>query len=477
MTIRSKLSVALLAMFGMLLGSTAIVTYSVKTISNQALNHAQMRQLSVFTDDVRAEIFYETAVDHGFGPLRDHEDWWPEDVLEDIGVRINLAGNEFERVAWTRVRDDVKALAAMTPRDPESVPLVMDADRQLRKLRRDYDRLVADAVAKTADVASLAHIIVVATALLSCLLFILMTLLIRDWLVKPVEILNQAADEIGRGNLEHRVPLQGRDELAHLARRIDMMAHRLGEHQTQLVEAREMAAIGELCTNVAHGLRNPLAGMRAAAQLALRRFDDPQKLRNLFDDIIHEIDRMDRRITQIFEFSRLCALNTEATCFRDLILDAEAEARGVVSARVITLETEDQTGETTWHIDRQKLASAVGELITNAAHHSDEGATVTVSGNVTPRSNGTPARLNIFVTDRGRGIGPNALTQLFDLFYTTRQGGSGMGLPLVKRIVRQHNGTIDVKSTPGEGTRVRVTLECREPNVDSHAYPPTAIRT
>lgn len=462
MTIRSKLSIALFAMFGMLLTTSAIVTYSVQTISSQALSHAQMRELSVFTDDIRAEVFYELAVKLGLAPLSNHEDWWPDDVVADIDVRVNLSSNEAERIAWSRVRDDVRALAGMAALGPEAHNLARDADRQLRKLRRDYDRLVADAVAETADAASLAQLIVVVAALVSALLFAMVTLLIRDWLVKPVEILNRAADEIGGGDLDYHVPLDGRDELSHLARRLEMMAQRLGEHQKQLVEAREMAAIGELCTHVAHGLRNPLAGMRAGAQLAARRLDEPEKLQSLFHDIVEEIDRMDERITQLFEFSRLYGLNVQPTRFSELILDAEAEARGVVDARVITLSTEDHTGDTVWSIDREKLASAVGELITNAAHHSKEGATVTVSGRVIPPSNGTPRKLSISVTDCGRGISPNGLKQLFDLFYTTRPGGTGMGLPLVKRIVKQHNGTIQISSKPGEGTRVDVTLAYRE---------------
>ncbi len=458
MTIRRKLNLAMLAMFGMLLITTAVVVHTVRTISTQALTHARLRELSVFTDGVRAEVFYRMAVARGFGPIRDREDWWPADVLQDVGVRINLSAGDTERVSWTRVRDAIQTLARVPGDDPKVVDLVRDADRQLRKLRRDYDRLVADSVARTADVASSAQDIVVVVALGSALLFAVVTLLIRDWLVKPILALNHAADEIGKGRLDHRVSLDGRDELAQLARRLDVMAHKLAEHQKQLVESRELAAIGELCTNVAHGLRNPLAGMRAGAQLAGRRVNDPQKLGPMLDDIIAEIDRMDQRITQLFEFSRVCRVDRQPTCFEDLIADARAEARGAVEPRHIQLHTQDRTHGITWPIDRQKLASAIGELITNAAHHSDDGAAITVSGSVTPKANGTPPTFSISVTDQGRGIPPAVMKQLFNLFYTTRPTGTGMGLPIVRRIVQQHNGTIEITSAIGAGTRVDVVL-------------------
>lgn len=458
MTIRSKLSIAMVAMFGMLLLTTGVVIHAVRTISAQVISHASLRELSVFTDDVRAEIFYRMAVNHGFGPLRAEEDWWPDDVLEDVNVRVRLAADEVERAAWSQVRDAVATLAAMSGDDPQAVGIVRDADTDLRKLRRFYDRQVATAVARTADAASTAQLIAVGAALVSALLSALMMLFIRDWLVRPVEALTRASEEIGAGNLAYRVPLRGSDELAQLARRLDTMAERLGDHQKMLVESRELAAIGELCTNVAHGLRNPLAGMRAGAQLAARGAEGSPPLKSMLDDIVQEIDRMDARISQLFEFSRIGAVERLPTRFAELIDAAENESRGVATARGIRLIVDDRTSDTVWPMDQAKLASAMGELIANAAHHSDPGADVVVTGSVTTSVNGTPMALSIRIADRGCGIHPNAMSRLFDLFYTTRPGGTGMGLPMARRIIEQHGGTIEIESTPGEGTRVEVRL-------------------
>ncbi len=458
MTIRSKLSIAMLAMFCMLVLVAWTVNHFVTTISNHALAHARMRELSVLTDDIRAEIFYQVAVAHGLDRLRTNEDWWPDDVLQDVRVRVSLAASDDEKRGWRRVEDGIRHIAHMRADDPAMVDLVREADQQLRKLRREYNRRLADSVAVAAEASFMAQLVVVAAALVLAAVFAMIPLLLRDWLVRPLDILNEAADEIGRGNLDHRVSPKGKHELAKLGRRIDAMAEQLGDHQKQLVEAREMAAIGELCTNVAHGLRNPLAGMRAAAQLASRRVDDKEYLRSTMNDILPEIDRMDQRITQLFEFSRILRLDKQPATFAEIIDDAQAEARGVVKSKGITVETTDESRGTTWSVDRQKFAAAIGEIITNSAHHSESGSSIEVAGKLADRTNGTSQILRISIVDHGAGIHANGLKRLFDLFYTTRPNGTGMGLPLAQRIIAQHGGAIEVSSTLGEGTRVDVTL-------------------
>jgi two-component system, NtrC family, sensor kinase len=462
MTIRRRLNVAMSAMLAMLLVTAAVVVHSVNTTAQRALTQAGMRETSVFTDNVRAELFYRTAVAHGFTTFSEN-DWWPKGVLDDVEVRISFSSSDRERDSWIRVRDAIKNIAANQAgaqgNDPRTASLIREADLHLRKLRRHYDERAASAMADTAVTSSTAQTVVVACAVGSALLFAIFTLLIRDWLVKPIETLNRAADVIGEGNLDHRVPLETDDELGHLARRIDAMSERLSEHQRKLLEARELAAIGELCANVAHGLRNPLAGMRAGAQLALRRIDQPDKLEQTLKDIVIEVDRMDRRITQLFEFSHIIDLRPETASFGDLIDDARADARGVTATCGVEVVASDRTSGRAWSIDRQRISAAIGELITNAAHHSKSGDTITVTGDVVPsQSNGDSAKLAITVEDCGKGIPESSLKHLFDLFYTTRPSGTGMGLPLVRRIIEQHCGTIDLDSAPGRGTRARIVL-------------------
>lgn len=460
MTIRWKLSAAMLAMLVTFVAAGAVVVYSVNQTTKTILDSARMRELSVFTDDVRAQIFYQLALQRGLTPLyADEADIrWPEDVIEDIEIRISQATSEVERNCWSLIREHVFAIAAITPEDPALPKIVKKADSELRLLRRHYDHLVGDAMAQTGDEAAQLQFVMLAGALLSIGIFAVVSLYLRDWFVKPIHLLNRAADEFGKGQLDHRVELDGKDELATLAARFNQMADKLAMHQKELIESRELAAIGELCGNVAHGLRNPLAGIRASAQLGGRFIDDPKRLQAILGELISEVDRMDKRITRLFDFSRRKGLNRSATSFEELMKEAKMEVRGTLEAKHVNLTMEDETEGHEWWVDRQQLGAAVGELLANAAHHSPENAIVHVKGTLAPSSNGTTPELTVSVQDHGRGMTAEELKQAFDLFYTTRDDGSGMGLALVRRIVEQHRGSIQLTSTPGQGALVTLVV-------------------
>lgn len=457
MTIRGKLNLVMLSLLGMLLVTTGVVVKAVRTTSQRALAQTTAKELSVFTDNVRAEIFYQTAIEHGFTALRAN-DWWPEGVLEDIRVRVSLSTNDAERHGWSQVQTTVAALAKINPTDSAMVDHVRQADHQLRKLRRHYDGVSANATAETATAFWTAQTVVVICAGVSILLVTVATLFIRDWFVKPVRELTEATDIIGSGALDHRVAVRSNDELGQLANRINDMSSRLEDHQNQLIMAREMAAIGELCTNVAHGLRNPLAGMRAAAQLATRRAEQPDQLRDTLEDIVSEVDRMDDRISQLFEFAKSAHVDRSATTFNAIIQHAESCANGILRARDIQLEIIDRTGDVQCWVDQQQLSAAIGELITNAAHHSPDGTPVKVVGTI-DQDNVHPPQWQVTVEDKGSGISDATRTHIFDLFYTTRPTGTGMGLPLVRRIVQQHGGTLAIESLPEQGTIATISLD------------------
>jgi signal transduction histidine kinase len=455
MTIRRKLNIALLVLFALLLTTTFAVQYIVADISTLALSQARMRELSVFTDDVRAEIYHQVAVAHGFQAKDLDAGWWPDDVIRDVEVRVNHAATDRERQTWSQVAGLIGQLAALPAGDPQWAGVTYQVDSLLRKLRRDYDRRIANALADSAGVVSVAQTTVFFAAIISAFVFVIMTLKIRDWLVKPIEVLNEATIHLGSGQLDHRVSLNGRDELAQLALRINTMARRLAEHQAQLVEAREMAAIGELCAQIAHGLRNPLSGMRAGAQLASKRLGESQELQGVLGELILGIDCMDARITQLFEFTRACELVCAPTPFAELLGLAVEDAGSILRQKSIRVEHDDQTNGVNWMLDKARMAAVVGEIITNAAHHSPENSLIEIRGEVTP----SPEKsLRITIQDQGKGIHPNALGRIFDVFYTTRPNGSGMGLALARRVLNRCGGQISVASELGTGTRVTITV-------------------
>ena len=127
--------------------------------------------------------------------------------------------------------------------------------------------------------------------------------LIARSLARPVRELTEAMAVVGSGQLEYPIAVASRDEIGDLARAFARMTRSLSDSRAQVMQAEKLASIGEMSAAVAHGLRNPLASLRAAAQLVRRHPASPTAGEHL-DAILEEVDRLDRRISHLLSFSR-----------------------------------------------------------------------------------------------------------------------------------------------------------------------------
>jgi signal transduction histidine kinase len=458
MTVRWKLNLAVFALIAVFLAAAGVSLHAVSANAEQTRSYVRMREMSQFTADIRTRFYAAVAVlrDPSAALRSSLPEDWVATSLDDINVQIMHAQTPRERQLWEKVAQDVRSLADSVEQhgDADAVQEIMhDAERSLGELRSYYDLAQYDSIATTARTSFRAQVAVGVAGAVTVLLLLAYLSMIRAWLVRPVEILKASAAAIGRGELDHRIPLKGRDELAVLARCLEEMAVGLAAHQRALVEAREFSVIGEMCANVAHGLRNPLAALRSGAQLAARRCNGDAVIRDAFEALARQAEIMDQRITRLFDFSRPLVITPRPTAFGELVESARNLARPVLSEREIELLVEDQTHGAIFPIDRDVLAQAIGELVTNAAHHSPQRGRVVVRG-----EKRTDGGLRIAVRDRGAGMSAATASKAFDPFFTSRPGGSGMGLSLARRAVERHGGTLALESALGEGTTAIVEL-------------------
>lgn len=461
MTIRWKLNLSVMALIAVFLASVAFSMWAVRRNGNLTRSYARMRELAQFTADIRTHLFQQLVWKSGVvdPPSGLRAVSWPKSVLDDIDVKIRLSESDDERQLWTQVRSSVSALGDL--RDSSAAELkvsLREAERDLHRLRDYYDLAQNKAAASAARTSLTAEAAISIACVLTVLLFLIYLIAVRDWLLRPLEVLKSSADIIGAGDLAHRVPLEGRDELAELARRIDAMAANLSAHQSALMEARELSAIGELCTHVAHGLRNPLAALRATVERAERRAAEPDDVKSLLDELIRQADRMDERVTRLFEFSRPMELRRCRITFDALARAGQAQAYPLLRMHNIGLLIDDLTRDTGWSLDGEQMAEAVGELITNAIHHGPPGSNLTLRGEALPSDNGSNAALQIQVIDQGAGMSAATANKAFDLFFTSRPDGTGMGLAMIRRIVEKHGGCIVLQSSEGKGTTVTLRI-------------------
>lgn len=463
MTLRLKLNLAMMSVITVFAVAAGFTLWAVSRNACQTRLYSRMRELGRLTSDIRTDVYHQLAfAGGGASPRREPNAIpWPKYVFDDIDVQISLASTPQERAQWQRLRtaiDGINDQLVAGVRRPHAE--VREAEHCLLELRNSYNVQEFDAIAATASTGFLAQAAITAAGVLTVVLFLAYLIMVRDWLVHPIEILKSSTDEIGRGALRHRIPLQGSDELATLARRIELMAERLAANQKELLESRELSAIGELCTNVAHGLRNPLASLRASAQLAGRRAGNAEETERAVLEIVRQVDRLDDRITRLFEFSRPCQPTFGCTNFEDLAEAARIEAGASLEAQDMRVRVTNRTDGAVWCLDGAAIVSVLAELITNATHHSAPGSVVELRASYA-EADADENVLQIQVIDTGKGMPAATMEKAFDLFFTSRPSGAGMGLAMARKAIIRHQGTIELESEPDRGTTVTLELPRR----------------
>jgi signal transduction histidine kinase len=306
--------------------------------------------------------------------------------------------------------------------------------------------------------------------LLSIMVLSLMGGLVGSWLIsrslaRPIQELTGAMAVVGGGQLDHPIITRSRDEIGELALAFGRMTENLRQSRAALVQAEKLASIGEMAAAVAHGLRNPLASLRAAAQLVRKHPEAPSSREHL-DAIVEEVDRLDRRISHLLSFSRPAPFHALQESVPRLIEGLLPAFSQPVRERGVELELKLPDDLPEVRVDPMQLEQALVEIVSNALDAMLTGGRLTISAS-SQENGSSPGLVIIEVADTGPGIPENVLPSICEPFFTTRQEGTGLGLAIAKRYVEQNGGGLEIVSRPGM-TKVRVHL----PAVQSEAALP-----
>jgi signal transduction histidine kinase len=267
---------------------------------------------------------------------------------------------------------------------------------------------------------------------------------------------------VGTGRLDHPVAATTQDEIGELARAFGRMTDSLKQNvtelqttQAQLVQSEKLASIGEMAAAVAHGLRNPLASLRAAAQLVRRHPDSPSSAEHL-DAIVGEVDRLDRRITHLLSFSRPAPYRPMPERLDRLVQHLLPALAEPIRERGIHLEVHVPPDLPDVRVDPMQLEQALLELVSNALDAMPAGGRVSLKAQTV--NGAEELAVVIDIADTGPGIPAHILPSVCEPFFTTRPDGTGLGLAIAKRYVEQNGGRLEIVSSAGAGTTVRVTL-------------------
>lgn len=214
--------------------------------------------------------------------------------------------------------------------------------------------------------------------------------------------------------------------------------------QAMLLRSERLAAIGEFAGAMAHGIRNPLAGIRATAEIAAEEDSASQAS---FGAIVQDVDRLEQRIQTLLDFSRPFQPEIRATPLGDVVSNVASTFTPRAEREGITLTFEDPVHPVEAEIDPDYLEEALLEIVGNAFAHVGPGDRVSLAIGRDERRGPW-----IEVSDTGPGIPEAIRERIFELFFTTRAGGTGLGLATVRKIVSRMGGSVDIKTTNRAGT-------------------------
>jgi two-component system, NtrC family, sensor histidine kinase HydH len=221
----------------------------------------------------------------------------------------------------------------------------------------------------------------------------------------------------------------------------------------------EPGLIETLAAGVAHEVRNPLNSVQINLSILEQELGEllPDRRAHVFsvlEKIAGEIKRLDDFVSEFLRFARPPRLNVQHLPVRPLLTDLAAFIGPECSKKGIALSLEAGGPERAW-VDGFQLKQAVLNVVLNAMQATPS------QGHVDIRTAGDTRRFTVTVRDDGEGMTAEVRKRAFDPFFTTREAGTGLGLPLVRRIMEQHGGSVEIASEPGKGTTVTLVFPAR----------------
>lgn len=283
---------------------------------------------------------------------------------------------------------------------------------------------------------------------------VLIAMLLANVVLRPISVISSGVARLGRGEFDAAVDLPDDAELRDVSESIKAIGVRLaaGGDATHR-DARHLVALSRLSAGVAHEIKNPLNAMSIHLELLRTQLGGSREAAEHLAVITGQLRRLDEVVQTFLKFSRPEQLALRPMSLLTLLNDIApiAEAEGERAGVRVSVDCPADLPDI--HADRSSLHNALLNLALNGCQAMPSGGTLHIAA---ARVAGN--RVAVTVTDSGVGIPADQLDKIFNLYFTTKEGGTGIGLAMVYRTVQLHDGDITVESAPGRGTTFTVTL-------------------
>jgi PAS domain S-box-containing protein len=258
------------------------------------------------------------------------------------------------------------------------------------------------------------------------------------------------------------------DEILRLNAELAENMRKLRDAQDEIVRRGRMAQLGQLIATVAHEIRNPLGAVRTASFLLERKLKDKNLgVEQQLARIGNGVTRCDKIISQLLDFSRTKALQTAPVSIDEWLGRVIAEEAEKLPAAV-TIECDFNLGAETAAIDSDRLSRVIVNLVSNASEAmvgkgDDPSSFKCESPCIRVVTRRAPRGVEIIVADNGPGMTPEIIEKVLEPLFTTKNFGTGLGLPAAEKILRDHHGGLEIHSAPGEGATFTAWLPLQQP--------------
>lgn len=225
--------------------------------------------------------------------------------------------------------------------------------------------------------------------------------------------------------------------------------------ENQIERSERLIAMGELASSVAHEIRNPLNSIGTIAQQLGKDFypkENEEEFKSLTQVVYKEVRRINETIESFLKFAKPQPIKAEKFIARELFDQLEKQYQSILTKKKIKLNLKlTDVGEVVW--DKTQMTQVFINLFENAISAVADNGEISIA--VAERKE---KQVEIIFADNGKGVSPNNLKRIFNLYFTTKSKGSGIGLSIVQKIISEHNGLISVQSEPNKGTIFTIIL-------------------
>jgi two-component system, NtrC family, sensor kinase len=283
------------------------------------------------------------------------------------------------------------------------------------------------------------------------------------FLLRPVRALVEATNRIAGGDLDHEIPIQSSDELGELTGAFNRMVKNLARIQDELVRSEKLVSLGRLSAGVAHEVRNPLSAMKGAIVYLQRRRADDALVKEYTQLVSEEIDRLNEFVSEFLYFAKGSQPRPVLTDVNRMVLTVQHLFDKRATERVIKFHNRLADDLPHAAVDPNQIEQVLVNVLINAMDALPQGGDITFFSILLKdrEKDGDGHRIRLTVQDNGIGIPADQLKNIFDPFYSTKDSGTGLGLPICLGIAENHGGHIHITSIEGAGTTVIIEWPLR----------------